>query len=75
MAASKKHQEIVKHLRQSGYSDGQIAFGMQNYLPGGLIPSLNSIRCWRYGKGSPSAIYALVLEMLYLDLSSKGLLK
>lgn len=75
MAATKTHQDIVNHLRQSGFKDGQIAVGMQKYLPGGFIPSLNSIRRWRYGKARPSPTYAAVLEMLYKDAKDKGLLK
>jgi|TARA_R110002012_G_scaffold287214_2_gene479492 hypothetical protein len=76
MAAAKvTAKEIVQRLRDSGYSDGQIAYEMQRFLPGGSIPSLNSIRRWRYGKAEPSNTYAVVLEMLYLDVSSRGLLE
>ena len=75
MAIEKTYQEVVNHLRQSGFKDVQIATGMQKYLPGGFVPSLNSVRRWRYGKSQPSAAYAAVLEMFYTEAKDKGLLK
>jgi hypothetical protein len=75
MAASTSYKEIVKKLREAGYSDGMIAVEMQRHLPGGAIPSLNSIRRWRYGKAAPSKTYAVVLDLLYKDMVSRGLIK
>ena len=75
MAASKTHKEIMNHLRDSGYSDGMIVLEMQKLLPGGATPSLNSVRRWRYGEATATNTYAVVLEIVYKDAQTRGLLK
>ena len=75
MAEEMTRREKVVHMRESGFSDGQIAFEMQRLLPGGVMPSLNSIRRWRYGDCKPSPTYATVLDLIYRDAQARGLLK
>jgi hypothetical protein len=70
------HRQMVLSLKEAGYTDAGIAVALNALLPRGApMPSVNSIRRWRYGSSKPSPYYAALLERLYLRAVSRGVLK
>jgi hypothetical protein len=76
MATEKvKHQELILSLKDVGFTDASIALGIASIIPGTPIPSINSIRRWRYGSVKPSPYYAALLETFYKEVVSQGMIK
>ena len=70
-----KHRDMILSLKEVGYTDASIAIGLASLLPGSPIPSINSIRRWRYGSVRPSPYYAALLEKLYAEAVSQGIVE
>ena len=70
-----KHRDMILSLKESGYTDASIAIALASMLPGTPIPSINSIRRWRYGSVRPSPYYAALLEKLYAEAVSRGVVE
>ena len=69
------HQDMMLSLKQAGYTDGAIALEIAALLSyWAQPPSLNSVRRWRYGTSNPSPYYAALLEKLYTDAISRGII-
>jgi hypothetical protein len=57
--------ELLRVLRERGFSDEQIAVEMGGYLPGNAHPSSLSVRRWRTGSSAPGRSYSAALTQLY----------
>lgn len=62
-------KEIIRELRDNGYTDGMIAARLSDFLPGNVPPSINSVRRWRYGTTQPSPPYKAAVQKLYEETS------
>ena len=67
-----KHKDMILALKEAGYTDASIELALSTMMPGTPIPSINSVRRWRYGSTKPSPYYAALLEKLYLKAVSHG---
>ena len=67
-----RYRDMILTLKGAGYTDA-IALGLATLLPGTPIPSINSVRRWRYGSTQPSPYYAALLERLYAEAISQGI--
>ena len=68
-----RHKDMILTLKDAGYTDAAIALGLAALLPGTPIPSINSVRRWRYGSTQPSPYYAALLERFYAEAISQGI--
>ncbi len=68
-----RYRDMILTLKESGYTDAAIALGLATISPGTPIPSINSIRRWRYGSTQPSPYYAALLERFYAEALSQGI--
>ena len=57
--------KMLTELRDSGYSDEQIAVGMGEFFPGRGHPSCTTVYRWRTERTCPSAIFAGAIEMYW----------
>ena len=68
-----RYRDMILTLKGAGYTDAAIALGLATLLPGTPIPSINSVRRGRYGSTQPSPYYAALLERLYAEAISQGI--
>jgi|TARA_A100000172_G_scaffold79050_1_gene65411 hypothetical protein len=68
-----RYRDMILTLKEAGYTDASIALALASMLPGTPIPSINSVRRWRYGSTQPSPYYAALLERLYAEAVSQGI--